>query len=75
MPKKKTFVPYKKCSKKEQRRRNSLRRNSWNEVNPVSRIVPSGKVYNRKRENAAIKKGWPNPMTGPGHPSFLLVAA
>lgn len=71
MSTKKSFVPYAKCSKKERHRRDLLLRGSWHEINPTSKIIPSGKVYNRKKDNAAMKKGWPNPSSGLGHPSFF----
>lgn len=46
----KKFVSFEKLSKKEQRRRNAEKRGSWNGVNPVSRIVPNKKAYDRRRE-------------------------
>ncbi len=72
MPKRNVFVPYAKCSKKERCRRDAILRGSWHEINPVSKVIPSGKVYSRKKESAAMKKGWPNPSFGLGHPSFFL---
>lgn len=46
------YVPIKKRSKREQRRLNAQRRGSWNGVRPVTRIVPSGKAYDRAKEKA-----------------------
>lgn len=43
------FVPLEKRSKKEQRAYHAKQRGSWNGVNPVTRVVPNKKVYNRKR--------------------------
>ncbi|MBR5390570.1 MAG: hypothetical protein IK141_04655 [Clostridia bacterium] len=42
-------VPIRKQSKKAQKKENARQRRNWNGLNPVSRTVPSGKVYNRKR--------------------------
>ena len=43
------FIPYEKLSKKEKRLRNSLRRGSWQGVNPVTRKSENPKAYNRAR--------------------------
>lgn len=40
-------VPLAKMSKKAQREFHAKQRGSWNGVNPVTRIVPSGKAYKR----------------------------
>lgn len=50
------FVLLEKRSKKEQRAYHALRRGSWNGVNPVSRTIPSGKAYNRRREKQALQR-------------------
>ena len=46
----KKYVPLNKRSKKEQREYYSRRRRTWGELNPVTRSVPGGKKYNRKKE-------------------------
>ena len=46
----KKYVPLNKRSKKEQREYYSRRRRTWGEMNPVTRSVPDGKKYNRKKE-------------------------
>ncbi len=38
-----------KLSKKEQKKLNAAKRCGWGEINPVTRSVPSGKTYNRKK--------------------------
>lgn len=43
------FIPYEKLSKKAKRLRNSLRRGSWQGVNPVTRKSENPKAYNRAR--------------------------
>lgn len=46
------YIPIEKRSKREQKQLNARRRGNWNGVRPVTRIVPSGKAYNRAREKA-----------------------
>ena len=43
------MVPLAKQSKARQREYHAARRGSWDGVNPVTRIVPSGRTYDRKR--------------------------
>lgn len=45
----KNFIPLEKQSKKQQKEFYSSKRGSWNGVNPVTKVVQSKKVYNRKR--------------------------
>lgn len=45
----KKFVPLEKRSKKEQKAYYASQRGSWNGVKPVTRSIPSKKLYNRKR--------------------------
>lgn len=42
------FVEYRKLSKKAQKAQNAAKRTLW-DCSPVSRVVPSKKVYNRKK--------------------------
>ena len=42
-------VPLKKQSKRAQKEFHSTRRGSWYGISPVTRSVPSGKVYDRNR--------------------------
>ena len=46
------YVPLEKRSKKEQKAYHAQQRGSWNGVNPVTRVVPNKKVYDRKRAKA-----------------------
>ena len=46
---KKKAVPLKKQSKKEQRKFYARLRGDWNGVKPVTRVVKSKKVYDRKK--------------------------
>ena len=43
------FIPYEKLSKKEKRKIDQARRQTWGELNPVTRKPENSKVYNRKR--------------------------
>ena len=42
-------IPYEKLSKKEKRKLDLARRNTWNSLNPVTRKPLNSKAYNRKR--------------------------
>ena len=42
-------VPLNKRSKKAQKEYHAKQRGSWYGVNPITRTVPSGKVYDRNR--------------------------
>ena len=46
------FVPLEKRSKTEQKAYHAQQRGSWNGVNPVTRVVPNKKGYDRKRAKA-----------------------
>lgn len=50
----KQYVTIDKRSKKAQKEYYSKRRMTWGELNPVTRTVPSGKVYNRKKEKRRV---------------------
>lgn len=43
------FVPIGKQSKKKQKEFNTKQRKTWGAFSPVTRTVPSGKAYNRKK--------------------------
>ncbi len=54
------YVSLDKRSKKAQKEYYSERRVTWGELNPVTRSVPSGKIYNRKKEKQRIGKEFRN---------------
>ena len=56
----KKYVSLDKRSKKAQREYHAKQRRTWGELNPVTRIVPSGKTYNRKKEKQRIGKEFRN---------------
>ncbi len=45
----KKYIPYEKLSKKEKRRIDASRRNTWGEISPITRKPENSKAYNRKR--------------------------
>ena len=53
------FIPYEKLSKKEKRKIDQARRQTWGELNPVTRKPVNSKAYNRKRTQD-WKKELPN---------------
>ena len=52
----KEMVPLSKQSKKERRKYYASKRGSWNGVSPVTRVVQSRKIYDRKRMKSADRK-------------------
>ena len=46
------FVPYEKLSKKEKRRLDRAKRQTWGDLNPVTRKPENSKTYNRKNSQA-----------------------
>ena len=43
------FIPYEKLSKKEKRRLDLAKRQTWGELNPVTRKPENSKAYNRNK--------------------------
>ena len=56
------FIPYEKLSKKEKRKMDLDKRQTWGELNPVTRKPENSKAYNRKRTQD-WKKELPNPAS------------
>ncbi len=50
-----TFIPLEKRSKKEQRAYHAMQRGTWHGFCPVTRVVRSGKAYDRSREKRAAR--------------------
>ena len=53
------YIPYEKLSKKEKRKVDAAKRNTWVEVNPVTRKPANSKAYNRRKAQN-WKKELPN---------------
>ena len=45
----KKFIPYEKLSKKEKRKLDLARRQTWGDLNPVTRKPENSKAYNRNK--------------------------
>ena len=45
----KKFIPYEKLSKKEKRKLDRAKRQTWGDMNPVTRKPVSSKAYNRNK--------------------------
>lgn len=43
------FIPYEKCSRKEKRKRDLEKRQTWGAVNPVTRKPENSRAYNRQK--------------------------
>lgn len=43
------FIPYEKLSKKEKRKLDNAKRQTWGELNPVTRKPTNSKAYNRNK--------------------------
>ena len=43
------FIPYEKLTKKEKRKMDLAKRQTWGELNPVTRKPESSKAYNRNK--------------------------
>ena len=54
------FIPYKKLSKKEKKKRNLERRGSWGALSPVTRRGETPKIYRRAKEKAQLRKEDPD---------------
>lgn len=54
-----SYIPIQKRSKRAQKDYYAARRGSWDGLNPVSRVVPDKKKYDRrKQKQAEHRSGW-----------------
>ena len=44
-----TYIPYEKLSKKEKRKIDSSKRNTWGALNPITRKPESSRAYDRAK--------------------------
>lgn len=56
----KTFIPYEKLSKKEKRKLDQARRQTWGNLNPVTRKPKNSRAYDRKKA-----QDWKKEISGP----------
>ena len=62
------FIPYEKLSKKEKRKIDQARRQTWGDLNPVARKPENSKAYNRNKARN-WKRAYHEPV-----PGLLLVS-
>ena len=48
------FIPYEKLSKKEKRKLDLARRQTWGTLNPVTRKPENSRAYNRQKIKAQV---------------------
>ena len=53
----KKFIPYEKLSKKEKRKVDAAKRNTWGNLNPVTRKPQNSKAYNRNKARNWMRDG------------------
>lgn len=56
------YVSLDKRSKKAQREYYARQRRTWGDLNPVTRTVPCGKIYNRKKVKQRIGREFSNEL-------------
>ena len=66
------FIPYEKLSKKEKRKIDQARRQTWGELNPVTRKPENSKAYNRNKARN-WKRDHHEPVPGLSYFNFLLL--
>ena len=57
------FIPYEKLSKKEKRKMDLAKRQTWGELNPVTRKPENSKAYNRNKARN-WKRDYHEPIPG-----------
>ena len=57
------FIPYEKLSKKEKRKLDLAKRQTWGELNPVTRKPTNSKAYNRNKARD-WKREYHEPISG-----------
>lgn len=67
------FIPLDKRSKKEQKRFHAMQRSTWNGLNPVTRTVPNGKGYDRKKLKLQDKRNSRYPGNDNGACCFSFI--
>ena len=63
------FIPYEKLSKKEKRKIDAAKRNTWGDFNPVTRKPQSSKAYNRNKS-----RNWMRDYHGSNSGMFIYEA-
>ena len=63
----KKVIPYEKLSKKQQRALNNAKRVTWGNLNPITRIPPNSRAYNRRKSQE-----WKRDLPPTACDSFVL---
>ena len=58
------FIPYEKLSKKEKRKLDQAKRQTWGNLNPVTRKPENSKAYNRNKARNWKREISRNPVPG-----------
>ena len=56
------FIPYEKLSKKEKRKLDQAKRQTWGNLNPITRKPENSKAYNRKKT-----QDWKKELSNPAN--------
>ena len=64
------FIPYEKLSKKEKRKMDLAKRQTWGELNPVTRKPANSKAYNRNKSRNWKREISRDPIPGVFVPVF-----
>ena len=56
------FIPYEKLSKKEKRKLDQSKRQTWGNLNPTTRKPPNSRAYDRKK----AQKKWTSALLSMG---------
>ena len=67
------FVPIEKQSKKKQKTYYAKQRNDWGTFNPVTRSVPNGRSYNRKKQKSLDRRSGRLSHYGEGNCRFYII--
>ena len=62
------FIPYEKLSKKEKRKMDLAKRQTWGELNPVTRKLTNSKAYNRNKA-----RNWKREIHETNSVAFILL--
>ena len=66
------FIPYEKLSKKEKRKVDASKRQTWGELNPVTRSPANSKAYNRNKARN-WKRDYHETSSGASYTSMSLL--
>ena len=65
------FIPYEKLSKKEKRKLDQAKRQTWGNLNPVTRKPENSKAYNRNKARNWKREISRDPVPGISFPSYI----